>query len=279
MTRQFVDGYKPTPKNVLGDCDPHDMHRFRTVRRLAVPTSADLTPFVVDIRDQSSEGSCVCFSGGGCVRTVDVREMSDTLAKQQNITILQAAEIVKRAPPNWISPQLAYFFCRCVDGDPEEDGGTYCSTFWSVGDKYGFAHESDWPYVAGDLIPPARRIPELTRLAYKHRMVTYKKARITSSGDARVADIKAAIAAGYPIHFGGPVDDAYMNLGPGDKWPGCNGQALGGHARYWVKYDQNTIWEAGSYGTGFASNGFVPCAWDAVHQCDDLWIVETCPIV
>jgi len=277
--RRFVHGYNPTPKNVLGACEPRDLSRFRAVRRLEVPASGDLTPFLVDIRDQGNEGSCVCFSGGAAIRIVDVREMAEQIAKQQGISLLQAAQIAKQTPPNWISPQLAYFFCRCLDGDPKEDAGTYCSTFWTVGSEYGYAHESDWPYVPGDLIPQAKRIPMLTRLAYRHRMVGYKTARITSTGAARVADIKAAIAAGYPVHFGGPVDNGYMNLGSGDVWPGCTGSALGGHARTWVKYDNATITEVGSYGVYFASHGLVPCSWDAVHQCDDLWIAETAPIV
>lgn len=103
--------------------------------------------------------------------------------------------------------------------------------------------------------------------------------RLLSDYDARVLDIKNAIAAGCGVVTGTDVDQAFMDLVDSRVWV-QTGTRLGAHAQAALDYDEEALRFVGSYGPGFGENGLVRIGWD--HIADPLatrsvWIIDVVP--
>jgi C1A family cysteine protease len=126
---------------------------------------------------------------------------------------------------------------------------------------------------------------EALRAAYDQRSFA-GYFRITSTDQARVADIRTALAAGYAVVFGTPVSNSIFNAEPGKPLgPPIGEEIIGGHAMTVVGYQPGIAWGStnfdvvNSWGPDFCDNGYLLMTdtYLAWSETSDLWIVETGP--
>ncbi|WP_405167861.1 C1 family peptidase [Nocardia sp. NBC_01499] len=90
-----------------------------------------------------------------------------------------------------------------------------------------------------------------------------------TSGD-KVANIKAAIAAGLPVPIGFEVRESFENLNQSNSRynPSPNERTLGGHEVTIVGYDSKGVTIENSWGSSWGDNGFFTAPWSFITGSD-----------
>jgi hypothetical protein len=136
---------------------------------------------------------------------------------------------------------------------PLEDGGCLPSMALLGIQQYGIVSDERWP-LDEDHINEA---PPLD--VFEHAIgATVGDAYNIPQGDSE--SIKQALSAGYVPVFAMQVDDNYEHLLPDEIYTGSTGPLLGGHMQALVGYGDGYFLVAGSWGYGFARNGFTRIA-------------------
>lgn len=243
----YAFGYRPSPRDVRGT---------RPLCRVSpVPQSCDNSSLIVDVLNQGGEGSCVGCSIAQAIRGALIHEGSDRV-------VLPSAQ--------WI-----YWLGRSELGDQDRDVGTTPSAALEGLRAMGIAEHDNWPYEAGD-IQPGDRLWSVARAAADQSYLS-GYSRVSSSGQALVSDVRAALAAGHLVIGGTFVDDVFCNLGPSDVWRGVSGEIVGGHCVCLVDYDGPTIRGVNSWGDTWCRSGFFSLDVSALDGFSDLWIVSSSP--
>jgi hypothetical protein len=257
-TRSY--NWRPSPDSAVGTHKLHQMPRMRVQLELEPPPSASVAQYQPAILDQGDQGSC---TGHGS-------------AEATWISLCREARAHGLVDPPCPSPAWPYLLARCIEGSESEDSGAYVSDVFAGLQQYGFVSREALPYSDSTLTPSLEQFEQLKRLAYDQRCIS-GFSRITSTGTQRQREIKTAIAAGYAVVFGTVVDDAFEDIRPGQYWPGCKGQALGGHCMAIVGYDTTGVELVNSWGSSWCDRGHCKAAWSAVQEFEDLWIVSAVP--
>lgn len=172
---------------------------------------------------------------------------------------------------------FAYYGSGALEGDTTDTGRQIADVFTALA-RLGFPEEQFWPF--SDNPTKINTHPNYTAYyaAADQRVITGAH-RITTRGNQRIENVKAAIAAGHPVVWGTALDDAFMNLGASDVWPGLRGPSIGGHAMVLHRYDGAILWSRSSWTDGYADGGSARVHQDAVASSDasDFWVVETAP--
>ena len=221
----------------------------------------DMLRLVPEILDQGDIGSCVANAALGAIRL-----------KQK----VQSGERM----PELGSRLLTYYLCRGYLGTEDSDSGAQIRDAFRSFNAYGFCRESAYPYRPGRFAqkPPAHLF---TRSFDQRDPARYW--RISSHGEQRIAELKAAIDAGNPIVCGAMIGQAFLD------WEGTIGMtcplsvgAAAGHAFYLAGYHELGVVAVNSWGRSWGDLGRFCISWDNPTMGDvdkllDIWVVEQAP--
>jgi hypothetical protein len=236
---------------------------LRVARAVVLPERVRLDRLIVSVLNQGGLGSC----GPNAVAQG-----------------LRAAMIRLGFPaPDLASRLFLYYFARAMTGTTQVDSGVYIRNLFDVIRKLGFCPETAWPYsddpTTFKILPNAGA----ARLAFD-QLGSLGYFRISSTGEQRVADVRAAIAAEYTVVFGTQVSNKFAEFNKASaplKPPGPGETILGGHALLAAGYDlaADTFDIPNSWGPEYGIDGW--CKFDSSYIADsrsgDFWIIETAP--
>lgn len=218
--------------------------------------SVDLRKYDPAIFDQGSLGSCVANASCGAFQWLQ----------------------------NYLEPSVSfagsrlalYKWARDHDGSSGDVGTTDDSAIWVMTND-GVAHESLWPYDAGqvDTEPPANVVSDAA------------KAKSTSTATVSIStnDIKAALNIPTPVIFSFEVYANYESVGSNGLIPMPGGGDMGGHANVVVGYSDTTTNTDGSKGAflvrnswgtswGMAGYGWMPYAFADQGLMQNAYVVK-----
>jgi C1A family cysteine protease len=247
-------GYRPSPP------DTRDYDAEEKLGAPVPPPAADIRQYIVEVLDQGATNSCVANAGMQAVRMSQYRQQPTPV-------------------PPLGSRLFGYWFSRAYHKETHIDQGTFIRTFFAGLNQFGFCPEEQWSFEEGDKI---KRSPSTAaiRAAYDQRSPTVYR-RILTNGPTRIADIKRAVAAGYPVVFGTDVsiEFAKNNLGDGPLAPPEGQPIAGGHAMLVCGYNGDVFDVVNSWSTGWGSAGYCLFSADylAWYGTKDLWICESSP--
>ncbi len=197
-----------------------------------IPDSVDHSPLLDAVPDQGGTSSCVGQAFGTSV-------------------YLRAKLQGKPIPTP--SRRAIYDFARLCEAPHAllEDAGSMPGMAMLGMQQYGLVTEARWPLdEPGINLPPPEDV-------FQHAIdATVSEYYRIESGFGCVDAIKQALAKGYIPAFAMDVDAAYEDLTPDEIYTGPKGRILGGHMQAIVGYTPNYLLIAGSWGYGFARNGF-----------------------
>lgn len=249
-----LGGYTPSLRSATGT---HDLCGLFGGRLCAsVPGSFDNADLIVDVLDQLGTSACVANAGAQVIRGELVR-----------------AGVVNPPLPSRL---FLYWAPRSAGGYANIDGGTSPSECLAAVQQVGFCSESDWPFdpfCINDQPPWSA----FRKAADQRWLAGY--ARIDSSGSRLVDELKQAIASRALIWTGSRIDQAYVDIIPGEIWRGPVGKVVGGHSYVITSYDDGlrAFRYLSSWGTSYGSGGYGWLAYDAADALEDNWAVNAAP--
>lgn len=251
----FGRGFLPSPP------DSRDYPIERLLGAAAPPPeqALGLVPYV-SIHDQGQTSSCVSFA------------------------IAQALRVYLRSKgfseDFWPSTRFHYYLTLERQGSGIVDGGLIPRFAFQVLSESGFCKEEHWGWDPSGIL--AAPLPDTYTFASDQAKKT-QYYRFFGSGDDLVAQIKSALAQGYPVVWGGPISKDY------EVFDGAGTIKLqappfeGGHMRCLVGYNSSYAIESNSWGTGWGSSGFGFIDWgfiaDAPSIGYEFWAVTYVPSV
>jgi hypothetical protein len=252
---RFAYGWKPSPPHKVGLGHPEHLRAMAPLPdTIMLPTPPCL--------DQGNAGSCV----GNSVASA-----------------LQAA-----AGEPWgalPARRFIYAMARARAGEnPLTDDGAEIAEAFAALAEVGYPPESVMPYTDDPILINERPNFEALHEAIDQAPLVLTGAyRLASTGEQRVLDVRAALAARRYVVWGTYLDQAFEGLGASDVWPGVVGKILGGHAMYFHGY---APWKSGfkfpsrsSWQDTFGDGGSGWVSEDAIASSDssDYWVAEFAP--
>lgn len=212
--------------------DARDHHFVPKAARL--PASVDLRANCAPVLDQGALGSCVSHGVTGALRHAlkvqhDHRDFH--MCRLQN-----------------------YYDSRAMEGTINEDAGCEIRDGIKAAANLGIGHETIWPYIISKF---TKKPPPKTYVDALHfKALEYQRVNVS------IADIKAAIAEGYPVVIGITVYESFESLAVEKTgvvpYPDVSReQILGGHCMLAVGYNQHLgyITVRNSWGINFGDEG------------------------
>ncbi len=117
--------------------------------------------------------------------------------------------------------------------------------------QYGLVTEARWPLDEDRINEPPPE--DVFQHAIDAQVGEYYR---IESGFGCAEHIRQALAKGYIPAFAMDVDASYEQMTPDEIYQGPSGRSLGGHMQAIVGYTPDYFVIAGSWGYGFARNGF-----------------------
>jgi hypothetical protein len=164
-----------------------------------IAAQVDLRPKDSPIFDQQTEGSCTANAACGnfdfLQKKYGIRANNPGNPQMFSSSGFQAA-----------SRNFVYYCERIIDGDPDQDNGSYLSTSAQAMIQYGAPTEVSYPYGQATLFaqPPAA----IYSAAAQHLV---RWALPIENGDTTA--IMACLSESFPIIYGFTVYDQYENVG------------------------------------------------------------------
>jgi len=224
------------------------------VRKL--PAEVDLRGKFQPVYDQGNLGSCTANAGGGVVQ----------------FKRMQARKLA------FIPSRLhLYWWTRFIQNSVNEDSGASIRNTFKALNKYGFCHETIWPYKISQF--KTKPSTAANNEAAGLKLVSY--ASVPQNGPA----IQGALADGHPVVFGFSV---FNNFKPNSKgmipMPKKTDRVEGGHAVIAVGYKMisGSLYYIirNSWGKGYGINGYcyMPAAYvESSKLASDFWIASLVP--
>jgi C1A family cysteine protease len=237
----------------IGDIRDHPL--LLTAPPTSLPAKVDLRDQMPPVGDQKTIGSCTAWASTAAYRY----------------------ELDRQHLPDFEPSELAqYYWTRALEGTTKSDAGGTIRDAVKVLATKGAAPENLWPY---DITKFAKAPPSMvTKTAKTHLALEYQSVPQT------LAEVKGALAAGYPVVIGISVYASFESSAVEKTgvvpMPTSHEQMLGGHALLLVGYDDATshFTARNSWGTGFGDKGYVylPYAYVVSSKlASDFWIVKT----
>lgn len=213
----------------------------------SIPASVAPLTQGMPILDQGSLGSCTAFASGRAFRYLD----------KQDGTQYDVSELAQ------------YYNSRLLMGQQyvNSDSGATLRDAVKALATYGMAPESLCPYVIGNF----RAKPQQAAYDYgaQHKALEY----VSLPND--INQIKAAIAAGYPVICGFTVYSNYQQGFSSGIWPEPQGGIVGGHAALLTHYEPGWLGDDNSWGAGIGQQGrFKFSEGYVTRNFSDFWILK-----
>jgi len=243
------DGWLPDTE------DPRD-YRAVFAEGQELPRRVDLRPHCSPVEDQRHIGSCTANAVVGAAE------------------YLEGTATGSPRPPD-LSRLFVYFNARYLYGQQAQDSGSQVRAAMASLAVYGVCLERIWPYDPQRYAEPPP--PEAYRDAERRQGLEYARLRPG-------AEIKQALAAGFPVAFGTFVPKAVFEAATinGGRLPMPNTvpqDEIVGHAMLLVGYDldQGHYVLRNSWGEGWGDRGYgyAPLALiDAYPGSRDFWVLR-----
>jgi len=223
---------------------------------VALPHKTDLRLFMPPVYDQGQLGSC---TGNGIAAAVAFLRIKD------------------RTLPDWSPSRLfIYYGERAMEGTIKSDAGAQIRDGIKVLSKLGAPPEKSWPYQVSKFAtkPTTAAYAE----AVKHTAVTYLRVDWT-----KLEEVKACLAAGFPIVFGFTVYDAFESDNVAKTgilhMPTKAEKCQGGHCVLLCGYDDATkmFLVRNSWGPDWGQKGYFWMPYEYVSSpdlSDDFWTIR-----
>lgn len=199
---------------------------------LHIPERVDHSPLLDAVPDQGGTSSCVGQAFG--------------------TSVYLRAKIAGH-PIQRPSRRAIYDFARLCE-NPQgllEDSGSMPGMAVLGMQQYGLVSDARWPLDEDNINSPP---PEDV---FQHALdATVGEYYRIESGFGCAEGIRQALAKGYVPAFAMDVDASYEEMTPDEIYQGPSGKSLGGHMQAIVGYAPGYFLIAGSWGYGFARNGF-----------------------
>ncbi len=223
-----------------------------------LPPEVSMRSHVGMVLDQLSTNSCVANAICNAIAIAD--------SSQNGIT-----------NPVLVSRLFAYYNARAYHGSEKFDDGTYLRYCIKGLVKFGMPNEVEHAF-------------RVLRVNRRPSWNAYRKAfdrrgpsgyyRIFESGASRIQAIKSALANGYPVCFGTPVDREFLRQDGPAVVGRMTGPIVGGHAMIWLGYRNRNggdeFLTLNSYGRNYRDGGFVWMTDDVVADSNtrDLQVIK-----
>jgi hypothetical protein len=203
----------------------------------ALPTRMDLSDRLPPPGDQGMQNSCVGWSVAYALKSY--QELVE-----ENIPLTTGGGMPN--PERVFSPSFIYN--QINNG---VDGGAQFGDALNLLTQVGAAPLSAMPYSQTDYL--TRPSPAAVERARRYRADTWRQVNVRD-----VNEVKAQIAAGFPVLIGALVDEGLQRLQAGQVWQGYTGGQQGGHAMLVVGYDdtRGAFKLINSWGPGWSDRGF-----------------------
>jgi C1A family cysteine protease len=226
--KRFGTGFIPDPELVQQSISPTRV--LFGAQRLGVPRAFSLAHHLT-IRDQEQTNACVGFAWSYAIKA-------------------RFAHMNIRIEP---SPRYIYTLARMMQADPERrlvDVGSTPHAAAEGVQTYGIVQEHTFPFASNTINDEVPWDILNASTAFVLRGIY----RLTSTGDARLFDLKQSISRGYPVFFGTFMQETLNQSGNFPIFP--DGNDTGGHALCVVGYDGDVFEVANSWGRSFGDKGF-----------------------
>jgi len=218
-----------------------------------LPKSVDYRPLMPPIVDQGNLGSCTANAIAAAFQYNQIK---------QKIGVF---------PPSRL---FVYYNERLMEGTVDTDSGAYLRDGIKTLNTYGVCSEIVWPYIISQFkVKPS---DEAYTQAKLHTALSYYRV------NPAIADVKAALAAGFPVVFGFLVYTSFENYATAKTgvvtMPRPNERLLGGHAVIAVGYNdvKQQLIVRNSWGTKWGDKGYfyMPYSYIKPTLASDFWVVS-----
>lgn len=205
---------------------------------------------VGDIEDQGEIGSCTANS------TVSACELL----------------LAKAGTKRHLSRLFNYYVTRELEGRLGQQGAVLRNAVKQAA-KLGLPDEAVWAYdtAKAETNPPV----EVYQEAAKHKVLRYE--RIQNGTNDEVAHaIKSAISEGFPVVFGMPVTQQWMNMRGGDTTyrGSAKDPVVGAHAMTIIGYSLDYFVVENSWGKDWGDGGLGYIHRDLVGEFFEAWVIR-----
>jgi hypothetical protein len=241
-----ADGWIPDP--------PANYYAYTAPENRRKSLLSDLRPFSISRHDQGNTASCVAQA---VVKALEIKRVMQ-LGKDAHVDL---------------SRMQLWSMSREMMDPPRNrgDSGTYISFACDCLRRFGIAPEVDWPFDMDKIaMSPSWRS---MRHAYCHRITTYR--RITSTGQQRVQDCIAALAAGEPVVFGTVIGSNWFDYKPGTVL-NIPTDDVGHHATVLEGWGGAYFFDENSWSRNWGMDGYCYLDPDVIASPDsnDFWTIQ-----
>jgi len=244
-----VGSYRPDKKN------PNDkVFQSRQFSANNLPPKVDLRPYMTEVENQGDSNSCTANAMAGAY---------EYLMKRLN------------NQDSNVSRLFIYYNARALDGDTDQDEGTYLRSCIKVLKKYGTCSEQTWPF-------------DLHRIHIAPEESAYSEATNFLVEDAYRVEVdldqmRSCLAEGYPFTFGLQLFDSFQDAGSQGLVPMPDldeDEHDGGHAMLCVGYsDADKVFIVrNSWGESWGDRGYCYIPYDYLmsekYNDGDSWIIR-----
>lgn len=235
-------------------------HLLRATK--AAPSKASLIDDIPGIFDQGQTGSCTGWATCGAIAT------------RMN---------VRGEPVGMPSAPLLYKLSRAIDREPNADGslpalideGAMPNQVMRAVQEWGVRSLLDAPFDPEHINDE----PGFCDLEFAGDCRLAGMYRVGATGDARIQQVRTAIAMGYPVCFAIDVDDAFEEYDGSRILTRFSGVNYGGHYLYCVGYDttsagKTVISGVNSWGTSWGQSGLFEGDESFVAGWSDLYVLN-----
>lgn len=208
-----------------------------------LPTRVDLSDQLPPPGNQGAQNSCV-----GWAVAYAMKSYQERVEERWHLVDGDGAAVHDRV----FSP--AFIYNQINQG---QDGGAVFVDALNLLSSQGAALWSGMPYDPSDYLTQPS---DQNRAQAKRFRIDYW--RRVNAQDPN--EVKAQLAAGYPVVIGAIVDDGFKSLSHGDIWRDVTGTQRGGHAMLVVGYDDTraAFQLLNSWGTSWGDNGIGWLSYD-----------------
>ena len=219
-----------------------------------IPDAVDLRYLLAPIADQVWTESCPGHAGANAICQA---------LRRRNATAERPSQL------------LLWDMARGLQGRRGLNVGSTLGAIEEAARVGGFAPESAVPW------DPSRACEHLFADEYQASILQLgiRSHRSFLDGQAKIDDIKAAIASGCGVAIGMDVDQSFIDWSGHGIWPGMSRETKGGHAMSVCGYVPGGIAVVNSWGSDWADGGCAWISWDYVvsEHCRSVWIVDAAP--